>query len=156
MTHEQFMQEAIDLAVKNVEFGQGGPFGAVIVKNGLIVAGSGNTVTEGCDPTAHAEINAIREACKAMRTFSLAGYDLYTSCQPCPMCLAASYWARLDHVYYAATAEQAAAAGFDDAFLYEQFERPIGQRRLPEIQIVIPSANDSFELWSSSQNKRHY
>lgn len=115
-----FMEQAIQLAVENVRSGRGGPFAAVVVKNGQVIATGSNRVTSTNDPTAHAEVTAIREACRALNTFQLTGCDLYTSCEPCPMCLGAIYWARPDRVYFAATASDAADAGFDDSFIYEE------------------------------------
>ena len=122
-----FMKEAIRLATENVRAGRGGPFAAVVVKDGHIIASGTNSVTSTNDPTAHAEVTAIREACRALGTFQLSGCEIYTSCEPCPMCLGAIYWARPDRVFYAATASDAAAAGFDDSFIYEELKL----RRLP-------------------------
>src|ERR1700757_2669307 len=122
MSDKKFMQEAIELSVNNVKSGRGGPFGAVVVKDGRIIAVSANSVTSTNDPTAHAEVNAIREACRALGTFQLDGCEIYTSCEPCPMCLGAIYWARPDRVYFAATAGDAAATGFDYSFLYEELK----------------------------------
>lgn len=129
--HEEFLAEAVRLSRENAESGQGGPFGALIVKDGEIIARAANRVTTDNDPTAHAEVCAIREACRALGTFELAGCVLYSSCEPCPMCLGAIYWARLDAVYFAATRDDAARAGFDDAFLYQEMTLPLSERRLP-------------------------
>ena len=129
MNHEQFLQQAIDLAVENVKVGQGGPFGAVIVKNNTVIATGVNQVTPLLDPTAHAEIQAIRAACQLLGDFQLTDCVLYSSCEPCPMCLGAIYWARLKAVYFASTRHDAAQAGFDDNFIYDDFTQPLNQRR---------------------------
>ncbi len=152
----EFMRHAIALATQNVNVGAGGPFAAVVVRNGQIVGEGVNTVTTRHDPTAHGEVNAIRAACKALGTFSLAGCELYTSCQPCPMCLAACYWARLDAVYYGADAADASRAGFDDAFLYEEFRKDQASRALPAMQMLSNEAWASFEAWIASENKIKY
>jgi guanine deaminase len=151
-----FLRRAIALAIQNVESGSGGPFAAVIVRDGKIVGEGVNTVTTGLDPTAHGEVSAIRAACKALGTFSLAGCELYTSCEPCPMCLAASYWARLDAIYYGASAGDAARAGFDDAFLYEEFRKSQAARALPATQLLGDEAWASFAAWIASPNKTEY
>jgi len=132
----EFLRRAIALAIQNVDTGAGGPFAAVIVRDGKIVGEGVNTVTATLDPTAHGEVNAIRAACTALGAFTLDGCELYTSCEPCPMCLAASYWARLDAIYYGASAADAARAGFDDAFLYEEFRKLQAARSLPATQIL--------------------
>jgi tRNA(Arg) A34 adenosine deaminase TadA len=152
----EFLLRAIQLATENVLDGKGGPFGAVIVRDGAIVGEGVNTVTAACDPTAHAEVNAIRAAAQALGSFSLAGCTLYTSCQPCPMCLAAAYWARLDAIYYGASAADAARAGFDDAFLYEEFRKDAAQRSLPAGQLLGEAAWASFAAWIASANKIDY
>jgi tRNA(Arg) A34 adenosine deaminase TadA len=152
----QFLRRAIALAVQNVETGAGGPFAAVIVRDGQIVGEGVNTVTAAFDPTAHGEVNAIRAACKALGTFTLAGCQLYTSCEPCPMCLAASYWARLGAVYYGSSAADAARAGFDDAFLYDEFRKPQATRTLPAAQLLADEAWASFAAWIASPNKLAY
>mgnify|MGYP000793825120 FL=1 len=131
MYEKRFMEEAIRLAVENVEKGKGGPFGAVIVKDGQIVAACGNTVTPDNDPTAHAEVNVIRTACRQLGTFQLTGCEIYCSCEPCPMCLGAIYWARPESVYYACTKEDAAEAGFDDSFIYKEIALPEAERTIP-------------------------
>ena len=151
-----FLRRAIALATENVASGRGGPFGAVIVREGRIVGEGVNTVTATNDPTAHAEVNAIRAAAKALGTFMLAGCELYTSCEPCPMCLAASYWARLDAIYYGACAEDAARAGFDDAFLYVEFRKDQLERTLPEVQMLGDEAWESFAAWVASVDKVKY
>jgi guanine deaminase len=153
---EQFLQRAITLAIENVNSGQGGPFAALIVKDGKIIAEAANRVTSANDPTAHAEIEAIREACRALDTFQLSGCDLYASCEPCPMCLGAIYWARPDHVFYAASAADAAAAGFDDAFIYDELRRASNARRLSITQHSQPDALRPFQAWLSSSTKKPY
>jgi tRNA(Arg) A34 adenosine deaminase TadA len=150
------MRRAIALATQNVNTGSGGPFAAVVVREGKIVGEGVNTVTTGNDPTAHGEVNAIRAACKALDTFTLAGCELYTSCEPCPMCLAASYWSRLDAVYYGASAADAARAGFDDAFLYEEFRKDQAARTLPATPLLSDEAWSSFAAWIASANKIAY
>ena len=152
----EFLRRAIELAIQNVNAGGGGPFAAVIVRDGKIVGEGANSVTTTHDPTAHGEVNAIRAACKALGTFTLAGCELYTSCEPCPMCLAASYWARLDAIYYGASAADAARAGFDDAFLYEEFRREQPARSLPATQLLSDEAWASFAAWIASPNKTEY
>ena len=152
----EFLRRAIVLAIQNVESGAGGPFAAVIVRDGKVVGEGVNTVTTGNDPTAHGEVNAIRAACRAQGTFSLAGCELYTSCEPCPMCLAASYWARLDAIYYGASAADAARAGFDDAFLYEEFRRNQSARALPATQLLAQEAWAAFDAWITSTSKVSY
>jgi tRNA(Arg) A34 adenosine deaminase TadA len=152
----EFLLRAIALATENVTSGRGGPFGAVIVRDGKIVGEGANSVTATNDPTAHAEVNAIRAAAKALGVFSLAGCELYTSCEPCPMCLAASHWARLDAVYYGANAADAARAGFDDAFLYAEFKKDQPDRSLPEVQLLSDEAWESFAKWIASPNKVAY
>ena len=131
LPNPEFLRRAIALATENVATGKGGPFAAVVVRDGKIVGEGANSVTATSDPTAHGEVNAIRAACRALGTFTLAGCELYTSCEPCPMCLAASYWARLDAIYYGCSAADAARAGFDDAFLYAEMAKPIPDRTLP-------------------------
>jgi tRNA(Arg) A34 adenosine deaminase TadA len=152
----EFLRRAITLATENVVRGRGGPFGAVIVRDGQIVAEAVNTVTAQLDPTAHAEVNAIRAAAKALNTFVLSGCQLYTSCEPCPMCLAASHWARIDAIYYGASASDAARAGFDDAFLYEEFRKEKSQRQFATTQLLPDEAWASFAAWIASANKIAY
>lgn len=145
-----FMQRAIELSIENVRSGHGGPFGAVVVR-GTEIAGTGvNSVTASNDPTAHAEIVAIREATRQLGNFQLSGCDLYTSCEPCPMCLGAIYWARLDRVFYGGTREDAAAAGFDDAFIYDQLGTPLGARSLPMEPLMRAEAIEVFREWDRS------
>jgi guanine deaminase len=152
----KFLRRAIELAIQNVDIGGGGPFAAVIVREGKIVGEGVNTVTAANDPTAHGEVNAIRAACMALDTFSLAGCELYTSCQPCPMCLAACYWARLDAIFYGASAADAARAGFDDAFLYDEFRKGEPERALPATQLLGNEAWASFAAWIASSSKVEY
>lgn len=152
----RFMQAAIDLAVAGVEAGDGGPFGAVVVRDGRIVGRGHNRVTSSNDPTAHAEVVAIREACEAVGSFSLAGCELYTSCEPCPMCLGAIAWARLDRVFYAGTRQDAAAAGFDDAEFYDEIARPIGERRLPMVAFGRDEAVRAFDAWRAKDDRVDY
>lgn len=150
------MQEAIRLSVDNVESGNGGPFGAVVVKDGKIIARGVNQVTSHNDPTAHAEVVAIREACKLLNSFQLTGCEIYTSCEPCPMCLGAIYWARPDKLYYANTKADAAAIAFDDQFIYEEIARPIGERRLFTRQLMREEALEAFTKWAASTIKKTY
>ena len=152
----EFLRRAIALATQNVLTGAGGPFGALIVRDGAILAEAVNTVTATNDPTAHAEVNAIRAAAKALGAFSLAGCELYTSCQPCPMCLSAAYWARIGQVYYGASAADAARAGFDDAFLYEEFRKDPQARTLPAMQLLNREATASFAAWIASTTRIDY
>lgn len=150
------MRRAIALATENVTSGGGGPFAALIVRDGKIVGEGVNTVTTTHDPTAHGEVNAIRAAAKALGTFTLAGCELYTSCQPCPMCLAAAYWARVEVIYYGASDADAARAGFDDAFLYEEFRKDAADRALPAKQLLGGEAWASFAAWIESAHKIPY
>ncbi|MBB6096840.1 tRNA(Arg) A34 adenosine deaminase TadA [Deinobacterium chartae] len=155
MTPEELMRQAADLAVDNVARG-GGPFGAVIVKGGEIIARGVNRVTAQLDPTAHAEVNAIREACQRLGTFDLSGCEIYTSCEPCPMCLGAIYWARLERVYYACTQADAAAIDFDDQFIYQELDRPKHARRLPMTELGREDALRAFRAWSEKVDKTPY
>src|ERR1700739_1347212 len=158
MTHQpnlEFLRRAIALATENVTSGRGGPFAALIARDGKVIAEGVNVVTATNDPTAHGEVTAIRAACKALGTFSLAGCELYTSCEPCPMCLAASHWALLDPVYFGAGAEDAAKAGFDDAFLYEEFRKQPADRSLPARQFLRDEAWSSFAAWVALPKKKH-
>ncbi len=149
------MREAIRLANESVLNG-GGPFGAVIVKDGEIVAESSNTVTIDNDPTAHAEVNAIRKACKELGTFDLSGCVIYTSCEPCPMCLGAIYWAHLDRIYYGNTRKDAAEISFDDDFIYKEFAKPLSQRLVPIMPLLGHEAISSFKLWNEKEDKTEY
>ncbi len=152
----QFLRRAIALATGNVVSAMGGPFAALVVRDGQVVGEGVNTVTAANDPTAHGEVNAIRAACKALGTFTLAGCQLYSSCEPCPMCLAAAYWARIEAVYYGASAADAARAGFDDAFLYEEFRQEPAERKLPATQLLGEEAWASFAAWIASPNRIEY
>lgn len=154
--HLEFMREAIALSKSNVENGTGGPFGAVIVKDGKMIAKSANMVTTTNDPTAHAEVSAIRLACKELNTFNLEGCVIYTSCEPCPMCLGAIYWARLDKMYYANTKKDAANIGFDDAFIYEEIDLHPAKRKLAAEQILSHEAIVAFEMWAKSDQRIDY
>lgn len=150
------MLEAIALSKQNVEKGLGGPFGAVIVKDGVLIAKSANTVTTTNDPTAHAEVSVIRLACKELNTFSLEGCVIYTSCEPCPMCLGAIYWARLDKMYYANTKQDAADIGFDDAFIYEEIDLPLSNRKLAAERLLPEEALEAFKMWDINEGKTKY
>lgn len=151
-----FMQEAIRLSIHNVEQGNGGPFGAIVVKDGKIIAHGVNLVTSTNDPTAHAEVVAIRNACQALNTFQLTGCEIYASCEPCPMCLAAIYWARPDKLFYANSKEDAAAINFDDQFIYEEIAKPIAERKLFTEQLLREEALEAFKKWSESTIKTGY
>jgi guanine deaminase len=152
----EFMQQAIALATENVTSGRGGPFGAVIVKDGKVVATGTNQVTASNDPTAHAEVTAIRNACAALGTFKLDGCEVYTSCEPCPMCLAAIYWSRCAGIFYGNSAADAAKVGFDDAFLYDEIKRPFAERSIPIVGMLPDEAWVSFTEWEKSPFKVDY
>lgn len=156
MNHEKFMRRAIELSIENVTERGGGPFGCVIVKNDTIVAEGYNKVTANNDPTAHAEVTAIRNACEKLGTFQLDDCIIYTSCEPCPMCLGAIYWARPKAVYYANTKKDAAEINFDDDFIYNEIEVGIKNRKLPFIQILNHEALEAFKTWSSKLDKTEY
>jgi guanine deaminase len=151
-----FMQKAIALATENVARGAGGPFGAVIVRDGEIIATGVNCVTRSNDPTAHAEVTAIRAACQALNTFELPGCVVYSSCEPCPMCLAAIYWARCSGIFYGNTSADAAEIGFDDAFLYGEVKKPIADRTLPTRQLLSDQAITSFQAWRDQIERIDY
>ena len=151
-----FMSRAIELAIENVRSGRGGPFGAVVVKHGAIIAEGANCVTTTNDPTAHAEMVAIRAACRVLAGFQLAGCDMYTSCEPCPMCLGAIYWARPARVFYACTAGDAAAEGFDDSFIYQQLWLPPDQRKIPMAPLMRDEAQAAFRAWREKTDKIPY
>lgn len=155
MNKETFMRRAIALAVENVKNG-GGPFGAVITRGDEIIAEGVNRVTAQHDPTAHAEVQAIRKAAERLQTFDLAGCDIYSSCEPCPMCLGAIYWAHLDHLYFAGTKNDAAAVGFDDAFIYKELSLPIHERKLPTEEMMHNEALAPFKAWSEKDDKVEY
>jgi guanine deaminase len=150
------MRRAIALATENVLSGTGGPFGAVIVRDGKIIASGVNQVTSTNDPTAHAEVVAIRAACKALGDFQLHGCEVYTSCEPCPMCLSALYWSRCDAIFYGNSAADAAAAGFDDSFLYEEVNRPLDQRRIPTKRLLGEEAIENFNQWRAKTDRIEY
>jgi len=156
MDRNDFMRVAIALAEKNVADGAGGPFGAVIVHNGEIIGEGTNQVTSSNDPTAHAEVVAIRNACQKLGTFSLEGCEVYTSCEPCPMCLSAIYWARLDRIFYGNTKADAAEIDFDDAFLYLEIPKPIGERTIPTEQMLRAESIKAFQAWAVSEDKIPY
>lgn len=151
-----FMARAIQLSIDGVHSGRGGPFGAVIVKEGKIVAEGANQVTSTNDPTAHAEVVAIRRACYKLGAFELRDCELYTSCEPCPMCLGAIYWARILRIYFANTAEDAAKIGFDDSFIYSELKQPFSARRIPTIQMMREEALAGFRAWAAKSNKIVY
>ena len=152
----EFLRRAIALATENVVQGKGGPFGAVVVHQGRIIGEGANAVTATNDPTAHAEVNAIRAAAKAMKSFVLSDCELYTSCEPCPMCLAAAYWARVGAIYFGACAADAARAGFDDAFLYDEMRKDRVKRKIPMKRLLSDEARASFAAWISSPSKINY
>jgi tRNA(Arg) A34 adenosine deaminase TadA len=155
-SENDFMQLAIRLATENVRSGEGGPFGAVVVRDGEVIATGVNRVTSANDPTAHAEVNAIRAACKALGTFQLPGCVLYSSCEPCPMCLGAIYWVRLDSVYFGNTCHDAAEVGFDDHFIYEELSVPPSKRKLPMVRLLPELAIENFRAWQQHQSKIVY
>jgi tRNA(Arg) A34 adenosine deaminase TadA len=150
------MQQAIALATENVLSGKGGPFGAVIVRDGEVIATGVNLVTVGNDPTAHAEVIAIRNACSHLKTFILQGCEIYTSCEPCPMCLSAIYWSRMGAIYFGSTAQEAADAGFDDAFLYDEVKLPHAQRSIPTTNLLRDQAISSFNAWRKYAGRIDY
>ena len=151
-----FMARAIQLSIDNVLSDRGGPFGAVVVKEGKIVAEGTNQVTSRNDPTAHAEVLAIRDACKKLGVFDLEGCEIYTSCEPCPMCLGAIYWARLSRVYFANADADASGIGFDDSLIYRELAQPYSQRKIPMIQMMREEALAAFREWESKPNKIAY
>ena len=156
MNHHHFMREAIRLSHRMMEENKGGPFGAVIVRDGKIIAHGWNKVTSENDPTAHAEVSAIREACAKLGTFALTDCDIYTSCEPCPMCLSAIYWARLRTMYYGNARQDAARIGFDDEFLYAEVAKPIDGRTLPTRRLLEDEAITAFEAWENKPDKVPY
>ena len=151
----EFMKRAIELSIESVNKG-GGPFGCVIVKDEKIVSEGLNKVTSSKDPTAHGEIVAIREACKKLNDFNLNGYELYSTCEPCPMCLSAIYWARIDKIYYANTRKDAQKIDFDDSLIYSEFQKNINERKIPMIQMMRNEALKAFELWDKKIDKVKY
>ena len=154
-SHNTYMLDAIQLSIDNVKKGAG-PFGAVIVKDGKIVAAAANSVTIENDPTAHAEVNAIRKACKALKTFDLSGCVIYTSCEPCPMCLGAIYWAHIDKVYYGNNKTDARNIGFDDSFIYDEIDLPIDKRKVNFTQLLPNEAIKAFNDWQDNEDKVSY
>ena len=155
MNNEEYIMETIRISESNMEDG-GGPFGAIIVKDNEIIARAGNTVTSSNDPTAHAEINAIRKASQYLESFDLGGCILYSSCEPCPMCLGAIYWARVDGVYFAAGKEDAKDAGFDDSFIYSEIKKPFDRRSIQTIQIMRDEAYEVLKKWKQKEDKIQY
>ena len=153
--HEQHLQQAIQVAKQNIATG-GGPFGAVIIKDGQVISSAGNQVTTHNDPTAHAEVVAIRRACESLQTFDLSGCTLYSSCEPCPMCLGAIYWARLDKLFFAASREDAAAGGFDDSFIYDQIPLAVHERSLPTEQLLAEQGKSPFTDWLAKDDRTEY
>jgi len=156
MSHESFMREAIDLSLNGVRAGKGGPFGCVIVRGGQVVGRGSNLVTSTCDPTAHAEVTAIRDACRRLGTFQLEGCTLYTSCEPCPMCLSAIYWARIPEAYYGNTRQDAAAIGFDDDLIYREIPLPIAERQVAMKPLLSAEAHVAFDEWAHKADKVAY
>ncbi|MCX7984458.1 MAG: nucleoside deaminase [Bacteroidetes bacterium] len=155
-THDLFMRRVIELSRLNVIEGHGGPFAALVVKNGLIIAEGTNLVTSTNDPTAHAEIVAIRKACNVLQSFQLTGCDVYTSCEPCPMCMGALYWARPSRIFYASTRHDAAEAGFDDSFIYDEISKVPTERTIPMIQLLRNEALIAFEEWKRKTDRIPY
>jgi tRNA(Arg) A34 adenosine deaminase TadA len=153
---KSFMSAAIRISIEKMRAGQGGPFGAVIVRKGKVVGRGWNQVTSANDPTAHAEVTAIRDACRKLKTFQLDDCEMYTSCEPCPMCLSAMYWARLKRVYYGNTRNDAAAIDFDDDFIYTEVSRPIAKRKLPMKQLMRKEALAAFAEWRDKADKIKY
>ncbi len=151
-----FLREAIRLSVEKMDANEGGPFGAVVVRNGEIVGRGWNQVTSTNDPTAHAEVVAFRDACACLKTFSLAGCEIYSSCEPCPLCLAAIYWSRLDRIYYAATCDDAAAAGFDDWSFYREIRKPAAERSIPMQQALRDEALIALQAWEKKEDRIRY
>ncbi|MDR1680560.1 MAG: nucleoside deaminase [Prevotellaceae bacterium] len=151
-----FLREAIRLADENITQQGGGPFGAVVVKDGRVVARAVNTVTTGNDPTAHAEVNAIRAACRTLHTFDLSGCTIYCSCEPCPMCLAAIYWARIGEIYYAGTRTDAGDAGFDDSFIYDELAKPLADRAIPIVRRLADEGAEPLRRWQETADKTNY
>ena len=157
MNHNlDFMQQAIRLSLEGIQSGRGGPFGAIVVKDGVVVGRGSNAVTSTNDPTAHAEVVAIRDACKNLGSFQLDGCDLYTSCEPCPMCLSAIYWARIEHVCYSNTRNDAKNIGFDDEFIYDELKKEMEERKVNLVKIDSSNSLDSFTLWENKTDKIFY
>lgn len=154
--NNEFMREAIALSIEKMEAGEGGPFGAVIVKDGQIIGRGWNCVTSANDPTAHAEVMAIRDTCRRLGTFDLSGCEIYSSCEPCPMCLAAIYWARLDRLFFAATRADATDAGFDDELICSELSKEWKTRKLPVEQGLQSEAQKALKLWKNNPDRRSY
>ena len=154
--NKELMREAIRMSVKNVQSGKGGPFAAIIVRAGKVVGRGTNRVTSTNDPTAHAEVVAIRQACKKLRSFQLTGCEMYTTCEPCPMCLGAIYWARPDRVYFGNTRSDAARIGFDDEFIYSELTMRLSDRKIPMVRILAEEAAEAFEEWRKRSDKVKY
>lgn len=155
-TPEYYIEKSIELAKKNCSSHNGGPFGAIVVRNGEIISETGNTVTTTNDPTAHAEVNAIREACRKLQTFDLSDCEIYASCEPCPMCMAAIYWAHIPKLYYAADRYSAKDAGFDDSNIYDELEKPYPERSIKVVNIRPADTERPFEIWKSMSDKIDY
>lgn len=155
MNDRDLMRKAIELSIENIKNG-GGPFGAVIAKDGDIIATGTNRVTADNDPTAHAEVNAIRKACQALKTFDLSGCTIYTSCEPCPMCLAAIYWAHIDKIYYGNNKKDAADIGFDDSYIYDELNLPVEKRTKLMNELLPEEAIKAFQLWANTEDKTEY
>jgi guanine deaminase len=156
MTDFLFMEKAVQIALENVLTNQGGPFGAIVVKDGKVIGIGRNQVTADNDPTAHAEVQAIRDACKYLNDFQLSDCEIYSSCEPCPMCIGAIYWARPKAVYFACTKEEAAKIGFDDQFIYDQLSLPRESRKITMKQLFPKQGDLPFRTWENSQNKVEY
>lgn len=155
MNDRDLMRKAIELSIENIKNG-GGPFGAVIAKDGEIIATGTNRVTADNDPTAHAEVNAIRKACQTLQTFDLSGCTIYTSCEPCPMCLAAIYWAHIDKIYYGNNKKDAADIGFDDSYIYDELNLPVEKRTKLMNELLPEEAIKAFQLWANTEDKTEY
>lgn len=155
MNDRDLMRKAIELSIENIKNG-GGPFGAVIAKDGEIIATGTNRVTADNDPTAHAEVNAIRKACQTLQTFDLSGCTIYTSCEPCPMCLAAIYWAHIDKIYYGNNKKDAADIGFDDSYIYDELNLPVEKRTKLMNELLPKEAIKAFQLWDKTEDKTEY
>lgn len=156
MKPEDWIQYSIKLAIESMEAGKGGPFAAIIVRQGKLISEGSNEVTSSCDPTAHAEVQAIRKACRELGSFQLEDCELYSSCEPCPMCLGAIYWARPARVYYAASRVEAADAGFDDEFIYQEIPKSLAERSIPFVQIRSPQSPEPFKRWQKKLDKIRY
>lgn len=153
--HQYFLQQTIRQATNSAQQ-KGGPFAAIIVQDGIIIGRGHNQVTQNCDPSAHAEIMAIRDACKTINNYQLNDCIIYASCEPCPMCMSAIYWARIPELYYAASSGDAAEAGFDDQFIYDELEKPYAERRIHIQQIEMPDAQSSFQAWKKNSSRKDY